>query len=437
MGGIVIHKHAVEGMYVKTGMRIYTIADLNHVWAKLDTYESDLVWIRYGQEVEFNTEAYPGEIFKGKIAFIDPILNAKTRTVKVRVNLKNLQGKLKPGMFVRAIVRANVAEGGKVMDPDMAGKWVCPMHPEIVKDASGDCDICGMPLVRTESLGYIAAGSEKKEAPLVIPATAPLITGKRAVVYVANPEREGIFEGRDIVLGARAGDFYLVHEGLEEGEKVVVKGNFKIDSEIQLAAKPSMMSPEGGGAMPGHHHGGPPPAPKKKRAKNLVVKKFESVPDEFKKQLDRVFDAYFSAQYGFSHDDFDSAKKAAGKLLDALEGVDMALLPQEPHMAWMKNLNTLKKNAGDISEAADISKARGAFYPLSETLASVGRNFGTSGKQPVYRYYCPMIFNNTGAHWLQNSEGVENPYFGSAMFTCGEKVETITPDPTENKHEGH
>jgi Cu(I)/Ag(I) efflux system membrane fusion protein len=252
MRGTVIHKDAVEGMYVDTGTRIYTIADLARVWVKLDAYEADIIWVRYGQEVELMTEAYPGERFTGRIAFIDPILNTKTRTVAVRVNVDNKDGKLKPGMFVRAVVHSKVAKGGKVMDPGLAGKWISPMHPEIIKDKAGTCDICGMPLMRAEDLGYVKG--EPREAPLVIPATAPLITGKRAVVYVQMPDHETLFEGREIVLGPRAGDYYLVQTGLQEGELVVVNGNFKIDSAMQIQAKPSMMNPEGGGMGAAHRH---------------------------------------------------------------------------------------------------------------------------------------------------------------------------------------
>ncbi|MHC4213463.1 MAG: efflux RND transporter periplasmic adaptor subunit, partial [Planctomycetota bacterium] len=76
--GIVIHKNALEGMYVQTGTKIYTIADLTKVWIKLDAYESDLEWLRYGQVVEFTTVSYPGRVFKGMISFIDPILDEKT-----------------------------------------------------------------------------------------------------------------------------------------------------------------------------------------------------------------------------------------------------------------------------------------------------------------------------------------------------------------------
>ena len=245
IGGIVINKHVTEGTYVQTGTKIYTIADLSQLWVQLDAYESDMMWIRYGQEVEFTTEAYPGEVFKGQISFISPTVNPRTRTIKVRLNVSNPEEKLKPDMFVRAIVRSKIASGGKVMDADMAGKWICPMHPSVVKETTGKCDICQMNLVTIESLGYVKA-ELSEQAPLVIPATVPLITGKRAVVYVQNPNAEKpTFEGREVVLGPRAGDYYLVKGGLAEGEVVVSKGNFKIDSALQIQAKPSMMSPQG------------------------------------------------------------------------------------------------------------------------------------------------------------------------------------------------
>ena len=139
------------------------------------------------------------------------------------------------------------------MDADMAGKWICPMHPSVVKETTGKCDICQMNLVTTESLGLLKA-KLPDQAPLVIPATAALITGKRAVVYVKKPNTvKPTFEGREVVLGPKAGDYYLVKEGLVEGEVVVSKGNFKIDSALQIQAKPSMMNPQGQKAPMGSH----------------------------------------------------------------------------------------------------------------------------------------------------------------------------------------
>ncbi|MDD5555716.1 MAG: efflux RND transporter periplasmic adaptor subunit [bacterium] len=262
ISGIVIDKNAREGMYVETGTRIYTIADLTHVWALLDAYESDMMWIRYGQDVEFTVEAYPGQTFHGRISFIDPVLDERTRTVKLRVDVDNPDGRLKPEMFVRATVRARVAAAGRVMEPDLEGKWICPMHPNIIGEDPGDCTICGMPLVTTESLGYVRA-DPPAEAPLLIPASAPLVTGRRAVVYVEAPGHDlPTFEGREVTLGPRAGDSYIVEAGLAEGERVVTRGNFKIDSQLQIEARPSMMSPEGGAPPAVHHHDGEaaPPA---------------------------------------------------------------------------------------------------------------------------------------------------------------------------------
>ena len=186
----------------------------------------------------------PATTFHGTIAFIEPEVDRRTRTVPVRVNVPNPEGRLKPGMFVRATVASRLAEDGKVHAPEFAGKWISPMHPEIVKDGPGQCDVCGMDLVPAEELGLVDSG--KQPAPLIVPASAVLRTGKRAVVYVEKPEAERpTYEGREIVLGPRAGDVFLVESGLEAGERVVTNGAFKIDSALQIQAKPSMMSEAG------------------------------------------------------------------------------------------------------------------------------------------------------------------------------------------------
>jgi Cu(I)/Ag(I) efflux system membrane fusion protein len=407
MGGIVIQKNAVEGMYVNTGTPIYTIADLSRVWVKLDAYESDLSWIRYGQTAVFTTEAYPGEAFEGRIAFIDPVLNEKTRTVKVRVNVPNPGQKLKPEMFVRAVVHSQLSVSGKVMDPDLAGKWISPMHPEIVKDKPGTCDVCGMPLVKAEDLGYIAVSAKEKEAPLVIPATAPLITGTRAVVYTAVPGKEGIFEGKEVVLGPRAGDYYLVKDGLQEGEQVVVNGAFKIDSDLQIQAKPSMMSPEGG-------------EPAKKHEAN-------DVPSAFKTSIDAVADGYFKIQHGLSSDSLEDAKKGGSILLEKLAVVDMSLLKGKTHMEWMKQEKKIKEAARKLLQAGDIEAARVQLEVLTEAVTMVIKNFGTA-KETVYRFHCPMAFDNKGAYWLQNHKDTRNPYFGASMLLCKDSVGPLFPE---------
>ncbi|MEE9296785.1 MAG: efflux RND transporter periplasmic adaptor subunit [Phycisphaerae bacterium] len=436
MGGIVIHKNVLEGMYVQTGTRIYTIADLAHVWVKLDAYESDLAWLRYGQQVEFETEAYPGETFAGTVSFIAPVLDAKTRTVKVRVNVENADGRLKPEMFVRAVVHSEVAAGGRVVDARLAGKWMCPMHPEVIQEDPGDCSRCGMPLLRTESLGFVSVQAGDVEAPLVIPASAPLITGKRALVYVQLPDKPGTYQGREIRLGPRVGNEYIVLDGLVEGERVVVHGNFKIDSAMQIMAEPSMMSPTSGQRAPSHDHEQhqataktnrlPSPRQDLDQPEGLKL----NIPPAFAAEFNPVLVAYLRIQDALSHDGHKGAQKAATDLRTALAGADMSLLAGQAHVAWMKEADGMTKAADDISAAADIQKARASFALLSESMIVATKSYGAA-KQAVNRFHCPMAFGGRGGDWLQTKERTENPYFGSAMFRCGIMTETIGQSSAE------
>jgi membrane fusion protein, copper/silver efflux system len=412
VGGIVVKKDAVEGLYVNTGTPIYTIADFSQVWVKLDVYEQDLVWVRYGQEVDIQTEAYAGESFRGTITFIDPVLSEKTRTVKVRVNVPNLDGRLKPGMFVRATVRAKVAAGGKVMDAALAGKWTCPMHPDVITDGPGSCPQCEMPLVSTESQGYVSA-DDGQQPPLLIPSSAPLITGRRAVVYVALKDREGEYQGREIVLGPRAGDYYIVREGLEEGELVVTNGNFKLDSAIQIMAGPSMMNPPSSEEIP-----------MKDMPGDVETTTLET-PLAFREQIDGVLEVYFRIQYALSHDNPKGAKDEAANFQQALQSVDMKILSHQAHMEWMQQLKVLSSSAKAMQSTDDIAKIREQFMLMSRSITGVVKRLGSGGTVAILQFFCPMAFDNRGAHWLQDKEGVENPYFGDMMFQCGEEVEKL------------
>jgi Cu(I)/Ag(I) efflux system membrane fusion protein len=241
MSGVVIEKNSVEGAYVKTGTNIYTIADLDRVWVILEAYETDLPWLAFGQDVSFTTSGIPGKTFMGRVIFIDPIVDEKTRTVKVRINVANPDGELKPGMFVHGTIHASVGSEDKAINPELANKWVCPMHPEVIQDSPGSCRVCGMDLVKSESMGIVYKPGHRHES-LLVPASAVLKTGERAIVYIKISGVEPTFEGREIVLGVRVGDAYVVKSGLSEGEEVVMKGNFKIDSAMQISAKPSMMN---------------------------------------------------------------------------------------------------------------------------------------------------------------------------------------------------
>ena len=355
VGGVVVGKLKQEGDRVQTGDRIYTVADLNHLWVQMDAYESDLAWLRYGQDVEFTTEAYPGEVFHGRIAFIDPVLNEDTRTVKVRVNVSNDDGRLKPEMFVRAIVKSNVAAGGRVLDASLAGKWISPMHPEIVKDQPGDCDICGMPLVRAESLGYVTAEPTDAAKPLIVPTSAVLLTGTRAIVYVQIPDADKpTYEGREIVIGPRAGDFYLVKSGLNEGDLVVTNGNFKLDSALQISAKPSMMTPQGGGGG-GHNHGGME-MPKADEGVTMNASSMELVA-AVRDAMQGIVEQYKTIQEKVEAANLAEIRAGYDELGKAVEAVPADLIGPDMRPQWFEIAMLLRN---DVTEGREVDSMREA-----------------------------------------------------------------------------
>jgi Cu(I)/Ag(I) efflux system membrane fusion protein len=412
--GVVMEKmDTFEGMYVETGMRLFTVADLSRVWIKMAAYESDLAWLKYGQPVEFQVEAYPGETFAGRISFIAPVVDPETRTVEVRVNADNSDGRLKPEMFVKASIRAKLAADGRVITPDFFGKWISPMHPEVVKDSPGQCDVCGMPLVSAESLGYAGAGSSSAKAPLVIPSSAPLLTGERALVYVADPEREGVFEGREVILGPRAGGYYLVRSGLSESELVVVNGAFKIDSSLQIQGGSSMMQPAAEAE----------PARAKETGMSAKVKK-AAAPESFNKAVPQLMGHYFKIAEALAADSFAEAVKAAGDAGNALESIDSTGLAGDAAEAWSNLRQGLRESIDGLKSASDLNGARTHFSKLSAAAAGLFESFEITGIE-AYEIHCPMAFENKGASWLQKGKDVRNPYFGAAMLQCGSHVRTL------------
>lgn len=250
--GIVTQKNAVEGKYVETGEQIYSIADLSKVWLILEAYEKDLPRLSFGQELKFSVPGLPGQSFAANISYIDPLVNQTKRSITVRAVLDNSSGLLKPGMLAEATISVTLNGSGHVVTPEMAGKWACPMHPEVVENYPGDCSVCGMDLLAIEE---ISGPSAEDSHALLIPVSAVLKTGKRALAYVEI--ENNAYELRELILGPRVDQEYIVFSGLSEGELVVSNGNFKIDSAMQIAGKKSMMSGEQSHdkAPSGHQHG--------------------------------------------------------------------------------------------------------------------------------------------------------------------------------------
>ncbi|MCA8980973.1 MAG: efflux RND transporter periplasmic adaptor subunit, partial [Planctomycetes bacterium] len=383
-----------QGDYLSTGQTIVRVADLDHLWIEMAAYESQLPWLRYGERVTFETDAAPGVLFEGRVSFISPTVDEKTRTVAVRVNYDNSARRLKPGLFVRAVLRPRIDESGRVLAEDLTGKWISPMHPEVIKDAPGSCDVCGMDLVPAEELGYV--GEELVEAPLVIPASAALLTGKRAVVYVADPEVEGGYAAREVRLGARAGDDFVVVDGLVEGEEVVTRGAFAVDSAAQILAKPSMMSAPSENAQEAPAH---------------------TVPASFLRSTAAVLEAYLDAGTALAADDFDAFRAALPKMKSALEAVDASELAGEDEGRWTRLARALAVPAD--ADVADVERARQTYLRWSDAAIELADEFGQGAADSVQLVHCPMAFDFSGADWLQLGDEVANPYFGAEMLRCG------------------
>lgn len=196
--GIVVKKHIQEGSHVKPGMPLYTVADLSKVWVYADIYEYELPWLKEGAKATMTLSYYPGKTFKGRVAYIYPYLEAKTRTVKARLEFDNPGWALKPEMY------ANV---------------------------------------------MINTGGVKEE--VAVPTEAVIRSGERNIVVVSLGK--GRFLSRDVILGAAGDHYYQVSSGLAAGEEVVTSAQFLIDSESRLKeAISKMLKPKGEEAVSGH-----------------------------------------------------------------------------------------------------------------------------------------------------------------------------------------
>lgn len=365
--GIVVEKMVQEGQYVETGMPLYNVADLSRLWVQIEAYESDLPHLRVGDKLVFTTAGYPGEKFDATISFVSPVVDPMTRTALVRAAIDNTRGGLKPEMYVTAELEASTTAADQ----------------------------------------------------LLIPATAPLLTGRRAVVYVEMPSTEGVlYEGREVELGAKSGSYYVVRSGLSEGEMVVTNGAFKLDSELQIQAQPSMMAPEGQASPAAHDHGA---------AAKSAPTKTVSISHEVQAALTPVYATYFEVQMALANDNLDASKAAAKKLEQANQAVAMGLFRDDAHVAWMKLTTTVAKEAGRLAAAESFETARDAFFFLSDAMIELHKQFGHAEARNYYLTFCPMARDGEGAYWLQTVDTVWNSFYGDQMLRCGEIKDTLEP----------
>lgn len=352
--GTVLERKVEEGDYVEAGTVLFHIADLSKVWVQIDAYESDLPLLTQGQQVELTVESLPDEVFEGEVAFIDPVIDPQTRTARVRVEVDNGDGQLRPGMFAQATIEGRVGEPGS--------------H-------------------------------------LVIPASAPLFTGRRSVVYVEAPGDPGTYALREVRLGPRAGPVYPVLTGLAESERVVSEGAFLVDADLQLRGGRSMMTL----FDDSHEH-----------AALLVV------PPELLVALRPVVTPYLEAQQSLAADRIDAAREHMSDVADAA-GEVVATGPKQTRRAWAALASELSGHARQGATAKDAAAVRVAFEALSTELVILLRRFGNPTEAELYLAFCPMAFDSKGAQWVQREEAIANPYYGAAMLRCGEVEATLAP----------
>ena len=207
LSGVVIEKLVQEGQYVNQGEVLFTIADLSKVWVEIDVFENEVPYVKVGQQVEIRSSGDSHVAARGRISFVYPFHDPKTHTVRARVELANSGGRLKPDMFVNAVIRVPLVTG------------------------------------------------------IAVPVTAIIDTGTRQVVWVESSP--GMFEPRDVKVGERVDDRMQILSGLKPGDNVAVSGGYLIDSESQLQSGTGGQGP--GTGKGGHEgHGAPAVPPKKK-----------------------------------------------------------------------------------------------------------------------------------------------------------------------------
>jgi len=354
--GTVLERLVDEGQYVSAGTPLFRIADLSRVWVQIDAYETDLPHLRVGQEVVVQVEGLAGEPLTGRTAFIDPVLDERERTARVRVEVDNPKGQLRPGMFAEAIIESETAGG---------------------------------------------------PAPLVIPESAPLFTGRRSVVFVESPQASvPTYELRVVRLGPRAGPVYPVLAGLNEGERVVTHGAFVLDADVQLRGGRSMMT------LADDVSSAPPTAP--------------PVSPSFRTTLRPIVEAYLQAHAQLADDDFDGARDSLGDLARRANEAS----PEGSRRAideWQRVASKLVGQARRGESSGDMADLRNAFEHLSMQMGELLRVFGNPLEAPLQLAFCPMAFDSKGAEWIQQDGPLENPYYGRAMLRCGEFRATVLP----------
>lgn len=417
-GGTVVEKLAIEGNYVKAGEPIYRIAELSTVWLLLKVFPEDAAQIRFGQRVEATVQSLPGTPLVGRVAFVDPVVDPQTRTVAVRVELLNEDKRLRPGDYAQVKVVLPIGPLGEVYDADLAKKWISPMHPQIIRDQEGKCPICGMDLVPTSRYGFADEPVPQAQS-LYVPRSAVLLAGGNSVVYVET--EPGEFQIRLVTIGSILRDRVVVLNGLNVGEMVATAGNFLIDSQMQLAGKPSLID-----VSKLRERAEPQERPLRFEGVSTIA-----ITGEAGRLLETLYAHYFEVHDALAADRKPTADSATGLHRAAVQLLEEKMLPR----ALAHKLQAIADHAAHLHHK-DLKDARGDFKPISHAILAIASQArGDASTKSFAHFYCPMV-EGGGGDWLQAEGDLLNPYYGSEMLHCGEKVRDILPSTKPSPPEG-
>jgi Cu(I)/Ag(I) efflux system membrane fusion protein len=381
--GYVLERRVKRGDYVKQGQSLYEVADLSTVWMLFDVYESDLQWVDKGDSVTIRVAALPDKQWRGKVGYVDPVIDPKTRVAQARVVIANPGQKLKPEMFATGIIQTQP--------------------------------------------------SNREQEPLTVPKSAVMWTGERSVVYVKTQDANGVyFRMREVELGPELGERYVIRSGLEPGEKIATNGTFSIDAAAQLAGKPSMMSHEGGRVPKGHNHGSQPAYNPPTQGQSMDKLNNDDSHDNHSmnnkskapKAFSDLLGEYLKLKTALTKSDLENAQKYGSALNEQFDAIEMEDFTGISRSIWMDVEGSLRTSAESLAMAEDINELREAFKPLSSDLIKLAEVLG-GFDAPLYVQYCPMADHNQGGFWISRQEDILNPYFGRSMLSCGSIKQTL------------
>lgn len=360
IAGTVIEKNVVQGQMIQPNAPLYRIADLSQVWVEAEMYEYELPFVKVGQEATVKITAFPERTFTGKVDFIYPYLQGKTRTVKARIVLDNPDALLKPDMYASVEVESGL---GRQM---------------------------------------------------VIPASSVFDTGKRRYVFIQ--QEKGLFVPKEVELGPKVGDDFVVRSGLEPGQEVVVNGTFLLDSESQLKAAAS------GSTQAEEIAAGPADlGDSQKSAEQLVTQ----LPAAAKGLYRPLVDDYLRVNDLLAQDQAEGILAVADGLRKSAAAIAAANIePEKKTEVYRKRVADLQNALAKFS-ASELQEARVQFGHVSFALIALLSEFPPPLDLELFVFKCPMWQESPG-RWLQVKREIENPFMGQSMLRCGELVSETT-----------